>query len=104
MWSCVLLTDAAAEATDVSGVGIVPVGSGRDLIAALDDGDPVIRSWAIRGLEEMTGQTLGYEPFASQALRDEAVARWVRWQRGGGDADTVIEAGAEPEAPDGSPG
>jgi hypothetical protein len=36
MWSCVLLTDAAAEATDVSGVGIVPVGSGRDLIAAVD--------------------------------------------------------------------
>jgi hypothetical protein len=36
MWSCVLLTDAAAEATDVSGVGIVPVGTGRDLIAAVD--------------------------------------------------------------------
>jgi hypothetical protein len=37
MWSCVLLTDAAAgSAVDVSGVGVVPVGTGRELMAAVD--------------------------------------------------------------------
>lgn len=73
-----------------------------DLIEALDDSDPVIRSWAIRGLEEMTGQTLGYDPFAPQGLRDEAVARWVAWQPGGGEADIVD--GAASDADDPAPG
>ena len=36
MWSCVLLTGAAAQATDVSGVAIVPVGTGPHLVAAVD--------------------------------------------------------------------
>jgi HEAT repeat protein len=72
-----------------------------DLIESLDDDDPVIRSWAIRGLEDITGQTLGYDPFAPQGLRDEAVERWVRWRRASAEADIVDEeaAGRDDPAP-----
>src|SRR5690606_10975844 len=55
-----------------------------DLIEALDDSDPVVRSWAIRGLEDLTGRTFGFDPFAPQGLRGAAVARWVRWRQAGG--------------------
>lgn len=75
---------AVAEAASEKDVSAIP-----DLIAALDDGDPVVRSWAIRALEEITGETLGYDPFAAQGVRDEAVGRWVRWRRRGGETDTV---------------
>lgn len=72
-----------------------------DLIEALDDSDPVVRSWAIRGLEDLTGETFGYDPFAPQGLRDEAVARWVRWRRAGGETDSVDETAGDspPDAP-----
>lgn len=71
-----------------------------DLIKALDDSDPVVRSWAIRGLEDLTGRTFGYDPFAPQGLRDEAVARWVRWRQAGGEADSVEEPAGDTPPPD----
>lgn len=50
-----------------------------ELIAMLDSDDPLTRLLAIQTLEDMTGQTLGYEQSASEFERSEAVGRWVRW-------------------------
>lgn len=70
-----------------------------DLIQALDDSDPVVRSWAIRALEEITGQRLGYDPNAPQAVRDDAVDRWVSWRLAERQPDTVTGAGGSGSGP-----
>lgn len=75
---------AVAEAVSQGDREAIP-----DLIEALDDSDPVVRSWAIRGLKDLTGESFGYDPFAPQGLRDEAIERWVRWRQAGGEADIV---------------
>lgn len=79
-----------------------------DLIQALDSEDPMQRLLAIRTLEKMTGQTLGYEHEAPWWQRDEAVQRWVEWAREQGLAAPArsadeLSAGAGPaEAPEGA--
>mgnify|MGYP001797416928 CR=1 FL=1 len=50
-----------------------------DLIVMLDSDDPRTRLLASQTLEDMTGQTLGYEQNAPEFERSEAVGRWVRW-------------------------
>ena len=45
----------------------------------LDSDDPLTRLLAIQTLEDMTGQTLGYEQSASEFERSEAGGRWGRW-------------------------
>ena len=54
-----------------------------DLIAMLDSDDPLARMLAIRTLEDMTGQTLGFEHDAPEFERSEAVGRWVEWYAAG---------------------
>lgn len=49
------------------------------LIAMLDSDDPAVRMFAQRGLEQMTGQTLGYDHAATTAQRRPAVEAWERW-------------------------
>jgi len=56
-----------------------------DLIRSLDSDDPAERMLAIRALEQMTGQTLGYEHWAPRADRAAAAQRWADWYAGGGD-------------------
>lgn len=51
----------------------------RGLIAELDSTDPAQRMFAIRTLQRLTGQTLGYRHSAPEAERAEAVERWVDW-------------------------
>ena len=53
----------------------------RELVEMLDSDDPAERMLAIRALERLTGQTLGYEHAAGEAERREAVERWVEWCR-----------------------
>lgn len=48
-----------------------------DLIAALDSDDPAVRMFAIKALEDMTGQRMGYSPYDPPYRRREAVDRWV---------------------------
>ncbi len=50
-----------------------------DLIETLDSDDPMQRMLAIRMLERMTGQTLGYDHAAPFWERNKAVERWVAW-------------------------
>lgn len=66
--------EAAVEAADKGDRSKIP-----DLIALLDSDDPATRMVAIRALERLTGQTLGYDHAGSEAEREAAVGRWVEW-------------------------
>ncbi|QYK49585.1 MAG: HEAT repeat domain-containing protein [Phycisphaeraceae bacterium] len=52
------------------------------LISALDSDDSAVRLTAIRTLERMTGQTLGYDHAAPERERRAATDRWVEWYQG----------------------
>lgn len=66
--------DAAVDAAREGDRSAVP-----DLIGLLDSDDSLVRLVAIRSLERLTGQTLGYDHAASVWRRGEAVERWVAW-------------------------
>lgn len=50
-----------------------------NLITMLGSDDPAQRMLAIRALEQMTGQTLGYQHDAPEPSRQEAIRAWVAW-------------------------
>ncbi len=81
---------AAARENDRSAVPkIVPM---------LESDDPATRLLAIRTLERLTGQTLGYDYAAPEARRDEAVERWRRYAAEGvgpGGSKGAVPASAE---------
>jgi HEAT repeat protein len=54
------------------------------LIELLDSDDVGARMVAIRSLERITGQTLGYDYAAPEAQRQAAVARWMEWRSASG--------------------
>ncbi len=58
-----------------------------ELIEMLDSDDPAARLVAIRTLERLTGQTLGYDHAARPFKRDQAVKQWVHWYESGGEMD-----------------
>ncbi|MCH9057864.1 MAG: hypothetical protein IIB55_04460 [Planctomycetes bacterium] len=66
--------DAAVDAAAEGDRSAIP-----DLIGLLDSDDSLVRMVAIRSLERLTGQTLGYDHAAPEWRRDEAVERWVAW-------------------------
>ncbi len=51
----------------------------RALVGSLDDPDPAVRLYAIRALEELTGQTHGYRYYQRTAERRPAVEQWKAW-------------------------
>lgn len=51
----------------------------RPLITRLDSDDPAERLLAIRTLERITGETMGYDHAAPRHERDAAVKRWATW-------------------------
>jgi len=52
----------------------------RQLVKSLDDSDPAIRFYAIRGLQRLTGETFGYVWFLDEGpKRRESVENWKRW-------------------------
>jgi len=53
------------------------------VVELLDSADPAVRMFAIRTLERLTGETLGYDYAAPEREREEAVDRWVRWVESG---------------------
>jgi HEAT repeat protein len=52
------------------------------LVDALESDDPAVRFYAIEALERMTGQTMGYQFYAGEADRQDAVKRWRHWLEG----------------------
>ena len=49
------------------------------LIEMLDDADPGIRLAAYRTLQDLTGRTTDYRPWASQEVLRAEVEDWRRW-------------------------
>jgi hypothetical protein len=49
----------------------------------LESDDPTTRVLALRTLERLTGETMGYDPHAEPFEREDAVARWSDYARGG---------------------
>jgi HEAT repeats len=49
------------------------------LVARLGDEDPVVRLAANEELRKRTGRDFGYVPWASDAERADAIARWRAW-------------------------
>ncbi len=50
-----------------------------NIISLLDSDDPATRMVAIRSLERLTGQTLGYDHAAPESQRVQSIQRWVDW-------------------------
>lgn len=69
------LSAAAAAARDQR-TSAVP-----ELIPLLSSDDPAVRLAAIRALEKLTGQTLGYRHYDPDSLRAQAIERWRDWSR-----------------------
>ena len=61
----------AAEAKDTSAV--------KQLVADLDSDDAAVRMFAIKGLEDITGETFGYVYYADFEQRRPAVQKWREW-------------------------
>ena len=64
-------------------------GSLAELIRLLQSSDPAARLAAIRALERLTGETMGFDHAGSAPERAEAVERWWVWY---GDAGSLAEA------------
>lgn len=89
-------TKAIGDAAASRDPGAIP-----DLIESLWSEDPAERMLAIRALESMTGETLGYGFADSEQKRTEAADRWVSWWR----ADRARSApGATPPEATGASG
>jgi hypothetical protein len=85
------ITDAA-ERNDRSAI--------PHLIEALDNDDPVVRLAAIRALQRMTGQTLGYDYADHEWKRKQAADAWQRWYQlqSGPGAGPAMDRKSEPSS------
>lgn len=88
--------EAAVEAARTGDTGAIP-----DLIGLLDSDDPATRLVAIRSLERLTGETLGYDHAAAEPEREAAIGRWVEWERARADGDGGPAGVSAGEAPHG---
>lgn len=65
----------AGESKDLSNV--------THLVELLDHDDPAVRMMAIKALDELTGERMGYNPYHSPQARHEAIERWEASVRDG---------------------
>lgn len=68
-----------------------------DLIRMLESTDPGARLLAIRSLERLTGQTLGYDYAAPMWERSRAVEQWKAWARTRPGSETASAPGVAEE-------
>ena len=54
----------------------------NQLVKDLDNDDPAVRFYAIRTLEQLTGERLGFVYFDDEVERKPALARWSQWLAG----------------------
>jgi len=47
------------------------------LVEQLDSDDPAVRVFAINALERITGERLGYNPYANEVARRSAIDAWA---------------------------
>jgi hypothetical protein len=51
----------------------------HELVKDLDNDDPAVRFYAIRGLQEITGKSFDYRYYDDEPDREPAVKRWHEW-------------------------
>lgn len=52
----------------------------EQLVKALESNDPAVRFYAIRGLQNLTGETFGYVWYTEdETVRQESVDKWKQW-------------------------
>ena len=51
----------------------------RGMVRALGSDDPALRTLAVAALERTAGERFGYDPWAPEAERREAIGRWRQW-------------------------
>ena len=49
------------------------------LVEELSSDDPAVRFYAIEALEELTGETFGYQYFQDEDGRKPAIEKWKKW-------------------------
>ena len=65
-----------------------------ELVEQLESDDPAVRMMTITALDRLTGERMGYNPYASSSDRRESVDRWVQAVAAGGfepDASAISE-------------
>jgi hypothetical protein len=55
----------------------------RQLVADLDSDDPAVRLYSSQALRRLTGETFGYQYFATDERRGPAVQKWRQWLEAG---------------------
>jgi hypothetical protein len=50
-----------------------------NLVRELENDDPAVRFYAIQALEDLTGQTFGFDYYKDEAVRKPAVLKWQEW-------------------------
>jgi len=81
------------------------VTAAKSLVHELESDDPAVRFYAINALQRLTGERRGYEFFAPEEKRAEAVERWKQWlesQKNGAHSGPV-HASATSRPADGRP-
>jgi hypothetical protein len=51
----------------------------QHLVKSLESDDPAVRFYAIRGLQDLTGETFGYVWYADDRDRRDALDKWRHW-------------------------
>jgi hypothetical protein len=64
------------------------------LIKSLESDDPAVRFYAIRGLQDLTGETFGYTWYADEQHRRAPLEQWKQWLGANEPAPDTV-AGAE---------
>lgn len=54
----------------------------RGMVRSLESDDPALRTLAVAALERTAGERFGYDPWAPEAERREAIGRWKQWLAG----------------------
>ena len=69
----------------------------RHLVKSLESDDPAVRFYAIRGLQDLTGETFGYVWYAhDESDRRESLGRWKQWL-GAAEPGTLAEGDGRAE-------
>jgi hypothetical protein len=55
-----------------------------DLVRELENDDAAVRFYAIWALENLTGQTFGFDYYQDEPLRRPAVQKWQEWLKSNG--------------------
>ena len=78
-------------------VGARQSATAPQLVRSLESDDPAVRFYAIRGLQDLTGETFGYVWYADDADRTPAVRQWKTWLEGNDGNDAGDETQDETE-------